>query len=322
MAAFLLGGAFWLDQKGLAPSWKKAPVLGNVTRAFGTVKNGVGNRLETGRSILVPFHLGDQIQTGEESAAELLFHGGSILQLESGTIVRFEEDGDQVSIRMMMGRAYFEFQTGQRFAFRKRDGTVAEVPEGKRLVLTLSAVEDMDQAVEVQMLDSDQSFDSLADIELQYLARGNEVANLRPLIVRPIEDMDRLPAEFDARDLKLRPRIRGPKNEAGVDLNREEEQFEWTKVSGSVDDPVIGYEIVIRPAFNYSVEDRARQERVFKSKDPELSLEKVGGEGTFLWSVRAVTASGKRGPAWAAHWLEVKFPKQLLAPELMKPKVE
>ena len=35
----------------------------------------------------------------------------------------------------------------------------------------------------------------------------------------------------------------------------------------------------------------------------EKEIEKIGGGGVFLWSVRAVTSSGKREPASQYRWL-------------------
>jgi hypothetical protein len=87
-------------------------------------------------------------------------------------------------------------------------------------------------------------------------------------------------------------------------------------------DPVVSYEVVVRPAPGYEVEDSARKVQVFRRAKEELDAEAVNGSGVFLWSVRAVTASGKRSPSSRPRWLEVKMPKLLKAPEVIQPQVK
>lgn len=350
IASLLFISAYYLDLRGeLFRGRGDSSIVGHVTRAYGTVKRvawyamssagpmGAGldeswSRLESGKAILVPVRSGDLVQTGEESAAEFLFFGGNILQLEAGTLARFEEDEDEVTIRLILGRAFLELadgsSVGKRFVFRKGDGTLAEVPEGKKLVLSLSAVENLEDAVEIREVEAQGAPDAFESLELRLLAHGEEVMNRHPLLVRPIEespDQDLL-ALLESRE--DRPRIQVPKplfpgNESDVDVELQEGiAFHWERIQGSEGDPVIGYEVIVRPAPGYEVEDTARKVQVFKNRRNEFPIERVNGGGVFLWSVRAVTAKGQRGPASAPRWLEIKFPKRLRPPKIMKPKVE
>ena len=137
-------------------------IIGHITHAYGTVtrthstSEKTWGRLETGRSILEPLALGDQVQTGDDSAAEILFYGGAVLKLDAGAVMRFEDDGDNVSMRVILGQAFLEYPlntSGNHFVFRKNDGSLAEYAHGKKLVLTLSAVEELEDAVDVQVMD-------------------------------------------------------------------------------------------------------------------------------------------------------------------------
>lgn len=88
-------------------------------------------------------------------------------------------------------------------------------------------------------------------------------------------------------------------------------------------DPIVAYEIVVRPAFGYPVEESANKVQIFqRKKKADLPIEKINGGGVFLWTIHAVTASGRIGPDTKARWLEIKFPKLLVAPQLIKPIVQ
>jgi hypothetical protein len=326
------------DLGKLAP-WSRRAQLGHVTRAYGTVRlNQEWRRLDSSHSLLEDLFAGDQLQTGEHSAAQVLFFGGSRLELEAGSVVRVEGTDDEVKLRLLLGRAYFEFAgdasagPAARFRVRGAEGKDLELPEEARVVLGLNAAESLEGAVELNVIDAGERRSaaqglrarSPEDLELRLLAQGSEVVNLRPLIVPPIEDAGRGPAVASAPVGKPRPVF--PRPEALVDVERDPKiAFSWKRPPAEAPaDPIIGYEIIVRPAFNYEVEDRARIVQVFKARstESELPIEKVNGSGVFLWSVRAVTASGARGPASSSRWLEIKFPKLLRAPELMKPNVK
>ena len=116
-----------------------------------------------------------------------------------------------------------------------------------------------------------------------------------------------------------------PRNDAEVDVSDTLAAFKWRPAAAQAQDPVVSYELNVRPAFGYEVEDVARKYQTLPVTEqlgsPGLPLARVNGSGVFLWSVRAVTASGQRGPASSTQWLELRFPKILLAPQLMKPRL-
>jgi hypothetical protein len=333
LASVTMLASYYIDQNGLFPKFERRPLIGHITRAYGTVRHSPAEswgRLETGRSLLVPLRLGDQLQTGDDSAAEILFFGGGILQLEPGTVVKFEEDEDNIAIRMIMGRGFLEMPpqfAGKSFGFRDASGNAVPLPEGKRFVMTLNAVDRLEDAVDLKIVEADAP-DSIDNLELRYLAHGEEFKNLYPMLVPPIDDNGKLGGlnNDDRSQLALirRPRPLYPEREAEVDVEKNPKLLmSWEKVPVPEMETVVYYEVIVKPAFNYAVQDTARRFQVFKAKKGEtLPIDKVGGGGVFLWSVRAVLASGKRGPSSTKRWLEIKFPKQLMAPTLLKPKVE
>lgn len=326
---------FFQTGRELFPNTKDS--VGHVIRAYGTVKKtpiagqssresreDAWGRLETGHGILETLHIGDQIQTGEESAAQVLFFGGSRLQIEAASLVRFEEDADSIAIRMVLGRAYLEIspdKNGQQlFAFRKSDGTMSPIPKGKSLALTLSAVERLEDAVEVKLVETRyESSETMTDLEMRYLAHGEEVASAYPVLVPPIEHgTDRSPSART--DRISAPEGLRPGQDTFIDINRNDRAlFKWSARARKPQDPVVGYQVVVRPAFSYPAEDRARKNRTFTSAEPQLGMDNVGGGGVFLWSVRAVTASGAVGEGSTPRWIELKFPKELLSPKVLKP---
>lgn len=339
---------------------RREPQLGHVVRAYGTVRIGSEwNRLATGKGLTVPMRSGDQIQTGEHSAAQVLFFGGSRLELEAGSVAQVYREQGQVVVRVILGTGYFEFsgdsEIGRSFAWVKPNGKLALVPRDSRVVMALHAarrLEDAveDQAIEVKVIEADSR--DPENIELAMLANGGgETEGFVPLIVPPIvekpraaDDEEGEPAVLGRHLASLRengighPRAIYPPSEAVLNLETAiKSAFKWTTVSGPAQNPVVGYEVVVRPAFNYEVEDTARKHQVFRTKglpefgseeNPEnphtasLPLDRIGGTGVFLWSVRAVTADGTRGPASASRWLEIKFPEMLSAPQILTPRVE
>jgi hypothetical protein len=109
------------------------------------------------------------------------------------------------------------------------------------------------------------------------------------------------------------PEVTAPANDAVFDLSEGRvPKLEW-QVPG--EKRKFSYEIVLRPA------EGDGPEKVLKSRVPALPLNQVAA-GKFLWSVRAVTASGQRGPASESRWIEVKVPAQIPKPVLMPVEVE
>lgn len=338
----------------------REPQLGHVVRAYGTVRMGSEwKRLETGKGLTTPVRSGEQIQTGEHSAAQVLFFGGSRLELEAGSVAQVYREQGQVVVRVILGTGYFEFsgdsELGRSFAWVKPNGKLALVPRDSRVVMALHAarrIEDAveDQAIEIKVIEADSR--DPENVELAMLANGGgEVEGFVPLIVPPIVERARAGDEESAEPTVLgrhlaslrdagigHPRAIFPPSEAVLNLETAiKSAFKWTTVRGPLANPVVGYEVVVRPAFNYEVEDTARKNQIFRTKglpefgseeDPEnpqtasLPLDRIGGTGVFLWSVRAVTANGTRGPASASRWLEIKFPEMLRAPEILTPRVE
>lgn len=311
--------------------------IGHVIRAWGTVSGlRVKNqtRLETGREIQVPVRIGDRIQTGEDAAAEILFFGGAKLQLQAGSIVTVEDAGDDFAIRLLLGRGFLELPAAEsNFSFRAADGSALDVPEGRKLVLGLSALEEYEDAVRVVTGPEENP----ENLELRALALGpNGDGVSGPFLVPPIsdhreegEDSPALSLLRSKKALPPAPRVGYPENEADLDVRNPTIAFKWSPAgrapAAEMADPVVGYEISVRPAFGYEIGDGARKTQVFQSRPAEqheLALARVGGTGTFLWSVRAVTASGRRSPAGAPRWLEMRFPKILAAPQLKKPKIQ
>lgn len=322
--------------------------IGHVTRAHGTVRlsswlvgatagsawesfiKPVGldaswNRLETGRGILVPFAEGDVIQTGEESGAQLLFFGGSRLDLDKGTVARFNrEDGGDISVRLLMGRAFLDISDN--IKVRQTDGAFVELPEGKRLVLTLNTAQDMYADPGEGLPDVD-GHESLANLELKLLSEDERTEPLEhAYIVPPILDsggkglfqhkhQDRVLAMVPPADYPLNDQDFNVEIQRGV-------SFQWQKVATSEDNSITAYEVVVRPAPGYLVEDTARKVQYFRTRTSHIPLDKINGSGVFLWSVRAVLANGERGAGSAPRWLEVKFPALLSAPKVIKPKIE
>jgi hypothetical protein len=340
LAFAVLGAAFgflaYLNHSGFDWSWHHAETLGHITRVYGTVKLEHTGRLEAGQNLLAPFHLGEQIQTGEDSAAEALFFGGSLLELQSGSVARFEDSGENVSIQVLMGKAYFEFPpeavSGKHFVFKTADGKLAELPSSRRVVVSLNSASRFEDAVEVKSMDPNQDVGSLDEAEMKYMAmEDSEYSGEHPLLVRPIAENGgpngegRTPASNPTYD-RVKAQPMNPSNDETIDIESKEKiAFSWKPTAGPARDPVVGYEVEVRPAFGYEVEDRARTKRVIPIGEKgvnQLAVDNVGGGGVFLWSVRAITANGNRGPASTPRWLEIKFPKQLAAPELLKPKVE
>lgn len=308
--------------------------VGHVIRAYGTVRKArvpasefpaSERRLATGREILAALRTGEQVQTGEDSSAEILFHGGSILQLTAGTLVTFEEGADgEIALRLILGRAFLELSSeSARFVFRKSDGTPAEIPPGKTFVLALNALASYDEAVEVRALEAANPAASATELEMRALAHGEEFGQRYAVLVPPVVEGAREPrmASKDRMAPVRAPAGVRPGQEANVAVNTLDEEFRWNPSNGPSEDPVTGYEFRIRPAFGYQVEDGARKDQVFLTKEPRLPMAKVGGAGVFLWSVRAITAGGKKGNPSAARWLELSFPRLLFAPEIKKPRV-
>ncbi len=307
-------------------NWGRAPVLGHILRAYGTVKlisPQSPKRLPTGQSAMIPLHIGEGVQTGEDSAAEILFFGGHTLRVEKASYIVFEERSEEYLIRLMMGRAYLEipqFSQGKSgLSFENSSGDIKKIPSGKKWVLTLSAMKDLEEAVEVNVVESNQSEDSLAEMELRHLAYGEEVEIHHPLIVPPVEEKREEKSRSIAQTRMKAPRPVFPHNESefDVEVNRKS-AFAWQEMGKNF----AGYEVVVRPAFKYETQDTARARQTLPTRGSSVLMEKVGGGGVFLWSVRAVQPDGQRGPASAPRWVEIKFPKQLMAPNLIKPKVK
>jgi|GEM_PF-6139235 len=335
IAFFALAGAllagFRMHREGRLGLRPTAQV-GHVVHAYGTVKKTAGsyvntagpwwsnpreswNRLESGKPILAPLRKGDLVQTGEESSAEILFFGGNRLRLDAGTVALFDADRDQVTLRLVMGRAEMELVDrtidGRKLVFRDVEGRLRPIPDEKRVVLTINAAEALGATGVVSLKITD---------ELAY-----HDPRSKPLIVEPIEDHGRLPPQQRAAAHNIRsPRPVFPTNEADIDIEMQEGiSFSWLPVISGKDDPVVAYEIIVRPApGGYEIDDTARKTRIFSEKLAKFPIEKVDGGGTFLWSVRAVTASGDRGPASAPRWLEIKFPLRLRAPNVLEPTVK
>jgi hypothetical protein len=305
---------------------KDAAVIGHVMRAYGTVKLISGQnpkRLPTGQVALTPLKVGEGIQTGEDSAAEILFFGGHSLRVEKASYVVFEEGEDDFTIRLVLGRAYLEVPSfpDQRsgFKFESGNGKIQDVPSGKKLVLTLNALKNLEEAVEVNIVESNQTEESMAEMELRHLAYGEEVAIHHPLIVAPVEDKagEKSRAVVTSRSKAPRPIFPSYESEFDVEKNRKT-VFTWNEMRGDT----VGYELVVRPAFLYETDDVVRKHQTLPTRRHTMPIENVGGGGVFLWSVRAVHAGGVRGPASAPRWVEIKFPKQLMAPILRDPKIK
>lgn len=325
----------------LWPGETRAPI-GHVIRAYGSLRLGDEWRhFETGKPLTETLRDGDQLQTGEHSAAQMLFFGGSRLELEAGSVAQvFREParGDVV-IRMILGTGYFEFagdsELGRHFAWEMPNGKLARVPRDERVIMTLHATRRLDdavdaQSIEVSVVKAPARLKDPDGLELAMLANnGGEVEGLVPLIVPPIDEREGMYERAPAAAARLssplgHPQAIYPMPEAVMGVEEmERNQFRWKGVAGLPNDPIVAYEIVVRPAFNYEVDDTARKYQVFRTKNPdELPLARIGGSGVFLWSVRAVTAGGERSPSSSARWLEIKFPDMLRAPDLLTPKVE
>ena len=77
-----------------------------------------------------------------------------------------------------------------------------------------------------------------------------------------------------------------PEQEAYVDVEREDLiKMRWQKNPGLPQDPIVAYEIMVKPAFGYETEDRARKIQQFRTKHEEYPIEKIGGGGIFLYCV-------------------------------------
>lgn len=342
-ASAAMGGLFLVFEWGYEPNFAEAPRIGHVTRAYGTVKKAripvshypeSQRRLETGRSLLAPLRLGEQIQTGEDSAAEVLFFGGTTLHMEAASLASFEDNGDDIAIRLILGRAFLEVPPQgtigpngpTRFVYRDAEGSHHEIPNGKKLVLTLNALEKLEEAVEVTTVEADPAAGSLENLELRALAIGEQIGGRHSILVEPIRDTGRFAhaSEWKYRSPVPVPKILYPPDQAELALSDPNTPMLWRaqeKNSSTIADPVVRYEVSVRPAFGYEVEDTARKNQTFAVSQPEFPMGKINGGGVFLWSVRSVTASGRRSPASDSRWLELKFPKILFAPDIMKPKV-
>jgi hypothetical protein len=304
---------------------KDSGVIGHVMRAYGTVKlisQQNPKRLPTGQVAMTPLKVGEGVQTGEDSAAEILFFGGHSLQIEKASYVVFEEDEDEYVIRLVLGRAYLEVPSfpDQKSGFKyDTNGKVQDIPSGKKLVLTLNALKNLEEAVEVNIVESSQTEESLAELELRHLAYGEEVAIHHPMIVAPVEDKAGEKSRTHIASRMKTPRLTTPSNESEFDVEKNRQAvFKWHPMGGNT----VGYELVVRPAFQYETDDIVRKHQTIPSRRNSAPIEQVGGAGVFLWSVRAVQSDGTRGPASAPRWVEIKFPKQLMAPILRNPKIK
>ena len=331
-------GAWFVVQISTDPQTQPiegAPQVGHVIRAYGTVKMTPGiRRVSTQGEVRVPLSIGQSIQTGEDSAALVLFFGGSKLQIEAGSVVSLgEEEGDQVTLRLLMGRSFLEIaDTGAKFQFLDQDGRKMASTESKRILLTLNALHTPGDAVEVREIVSKNSKASSAELErleLRASAHGEEVDENYALIVPPIEDSGVDPVIGSKYATGLRaPRPHHPENDSWVDVTDVQMPFRWLAqadrrtAAAANEDPVVGYEVTVRPAFGYEVEEYANRHHVLKTATLEAPMAPIHGTGTFLWQVRPVTAKGWRGPASEPRWVELKFPRILFAPVLKKPKIK
>ena len=119
-------------------------------------------------------------------------------------------------------------------------------------------------------------------------------------------------------ELPPAPLIKSPAADAVIDLaTAKAPRLEWDVQLKKTDQKIekMSYEVVLRPA------DGKGPEKVLKSDQSAIALNLLG-RGKYLWSVRAVNASGKRGPASVSRWLEVKVPAQISRPVVLPVEVE
>jgi hypothetical protein len=113
------------------------------------------------------------------------------------------------------------------------------------------------------------------------------------------------------------PTLVGPGEDAVIDLAVEKApRLEWNEIEETEGVPKVeGYEVLLRPASGKG------EEKLLKTDEESLSLTRVA-KGKYLWSVRAITADGRRGPASKPRWIEVRVPAQISRPTILPVRIE
>lgn len=338
----LFTGLFVADLQGFFNPTRRP--IAFLKQAHGTVRRLALNELTWDRSRKgSEFSLGDAIATGEASRATLVFSMGGELELGPGSMIALGGQLEDLKLSFVTGtgkmRVARSAQSKIQIA-RAAPVTQASQPEQQAEPapalppIAVAVVEDQEIRVSPPVAETapDREVASGAPSpapESSPFTPGSAVASAEP--VEPVQEESLVPAlavkeeailkkqeklaKFTAPgelltldDLPPIPEPSFPSSDAVIDLTDQMPRLEWKAAqSPETEGKKFTYEITLREA-----EDKA-QPITMQTDKPFLSLPRVG-VGRYLWSVRAVSKKGTRGPASSSRWLEVRAPAQISQP--------
>jgi len=297
--SFTFAGLFAADLLGYFSRTSKPVAI--VTESQGTVRRLpqgelIWNRSNHGTLLGV----GDTIATGEDARARVNLYAGADLELDAGAMVVIAESLDELKLNFIAGSG--KLQVTEK---AKQKVRVVEERAGVRRARPSVAVEVVAK---------------LPPVAVKAAAPPPPPKSLAPPIqVREIKHPERALASSGelatAQALPPVPRIKFPAPDAIIDLGRvKAADLEWeTPVATNA--ASLGYEVVLRPATSPG------EELIFRSDRPRFPLARVAS-GKYLWAVRSVSATGRRGPASEARSIELRAPVHLSKPVPLPVRVE
>lgn len=258
------------------------------------------------------FGAGDTIATGEGASARVMFKAGGELELEPGAMVVIGGSLEELKLNFVSGggRIRVDKKIAQKLTIT--DSASAPVGSGDRRPASSRV-----QVAVVENLETEKAPKALPKPEPPVV--------MVPAVKESEVDLSKaLGANSKAGELltiaKLppMPEVVGPGEDAVVDLAKTTSpRLEWKLPELDEDEevPVAGFEIILRSPTG------EKKQKVYRTKDQSLALTRLS-RGKYLWTVRALTKDGKRGPASSSRWLEVRVPANISKPRLLPVQVQ
>jgi hypothetical protein len=263
------------------------------------------------------FGFGDTIATGEDSRAKLVFFSGGDVDLESGAMLVLGGEKGELKLNFVAG-------TG-----RVR---VSKTSQTKVSVVATNGGKTQPKAGVVEVADLPEELEEVAEAEDKPEGKHAAKATLPPppkpvmasiiqekSIRNPQKSLSAKGELVTLAALPPAPKLTFPERDSVVRLNGSTvARLQWAIPAPASDKDkkeIFTYEIVLRPLQSSGVE------KILRSEKSSLAIDELA-KGKYLWSVRAVSADGRRGPASEIRGIEIKIPEHISKPVILPVRVE
>jgi len=260
--------------------------------ADGTVKRLGKDQLTWDRALGgTLFGAGDTIATGESARARLTFYAGTEIDLDPGAMVTLSGGPESLSLNFLSGggRVRVTKAAQGKVKIQASNPVAREALKVKVVEKIAATVSRSEEAPIEPPHDAQKQLAASARIEEKQIRNpGRTLASLA---------LKGQGGILTAADLPDAPQVLGPPPDQSFDLKKDHAaRLQWKQ---SEKTPAKAFEVSLRPL------DGKSPARTLTTRDPALPIAALH-KGTYLWSVRAVMADGKRSPASEGRMIDIK----------------